>query len=93
MPEQESLKQRIHHGDSILGVSVPIQIDRRRLETILSQDAYEFVAVDSQHSPLLFPNTHNHMRGTSMGVSGSLPPGPIIRLRGSWPPPSLLSTS
>jgi 2-keto-3-deoxy-L-rhamnonate aldolase RhmA len=51
MPEQESLKQRIHHGDIVVGVSVPIQIDRRRLETILSQDAYEFVAVDSQHSP------------------------------------------
>jgi 2-keto-3-deoxy-L-rhamnonate aldolase RhmA len=49
MPEQESLKQRIHHGDIILGVSVPIQIDRSRLETILSQDAYDFVAVDSQH--------------------------------------------
>jgi 2-keto-3-deoxy-L-rhamnonate aldolase RhmA len=51
MPEQESLKQRIHNGDSILGVSVPIYIDRSRLETILSQDAYDFVAVDSQHSP------------------------------------------
>jgi 2-keto-3-deoxy-L-rhamnonate aldolase RhmA len=51
MPEQESLKQRIHNGDSILGVSVPIHIDRSRLETILSQDAYDFVAVDSQHSP------------------------------------------
>jgi 2-keto-3-deoxy-L-rhamnonate aldolase RhmA len=51
MPEQESLKQRIHHGDIVLGVSVPIQIDRSRLETILSQDTYDFVAVDSQHSP------------------------------------------
>ena len=51
MPEQESLKQRIHHGDIVVGVSVPIQIDRSRLETILSQDAYDFVAVDSQHSP------------------------------------------
>jgi 2-keto-3-deoxy-L-rhamnonate aldolase RhmA len=51
MPEQESLKQRIHHGDIVVGVSVPIQINRSRLETILSQDAYEFVAVDSQYSP------------------------------------------
>jgi len=92
MPEQESLKQRIHHGDSILGVSVPIQIDRRRLETILSQDAYEFVAVDSQHSPLLFPNTHNHMRERRWGIREPTS-SPIIRLRGSWPPPSLLSTS
>jgi 2-keto-3-deoxy-L-rhamnonate aldolase RhmA len=51
MPEQESLKQRIHNGDIVVGVSVPLQIDRRRLEYILGQDAYEFVAVDSQHSP------------------------------------------
>jgi len=51
MPENESLKQRIHNGDIILGVSVPIHIDRSRLENILSQDAYDFVAVDSQHSP------------------------------------------
>jgi len=51
MPEQESLKQRIHKGDIIIGVSVPMHIERRRLEHILGQDTYAFVAVDSQHSP------------------------------------------
>jgi len=51
MSEQKSLKQRIHQGDVIVGVSVPLHIDRSRLEHILSQDAYDFVAFDSQHSP------------------------------------------
>jgi 4-hydroxy-2-oxoheptanedioate aldolase len=51
MPEKAALKQRIHSGDIIIGVSVPIQIERSRLEHILSQDTYDFVAVDSQHSP------------------------------------------
>jgi 2-keto-3-deoxy-L-rhamnonate aldolase RhmA len=51
MPEKASLKQRIHHGDIILGVSVPMSLERSRLENILSQDTYDFVAVDSQHSP------------------------------------------
>src|SRR5512145_1084021 len=51
MPEKAALKQRIHNGDIIIGVSVPIQIERSRLEHILSQDTYDFVAVDSQHSP------------------------------------------
>jgi 2-keto-3-deoxy-L-rhamnonate aldolase RhmA len=51
MPEKASLKQRIHHGDIILGVSDPMSLERSRLENILSQDTYDFVAVDSQHSP------------------------------------------
>ena len=50
MPEQGSLKQRIHQGDIIVGVSVPLAIERSRLEDILSRDTYGFVAVDSQHS-------------------------------------------
>ena len=51
MAEKGSLKQRIHQGDIIVGVSVPIQVERGRLEDILGRDAYDFVAVDSQHSP------------------------------------------
>lgn len=51
MSEQESLKQRIHRGDILIGVSVPISIERSRLEHILGQDTYAFVTVDSQHSP------------------------------------------
>src|SRR5215467_3391407 len=50
MSEQASLKQRIHRGDIIVGVSVPMQIERGRLEDILSRDTYGFVTVDSQHS-------------------------------------------
>ena len=50
MPEQASLKQRIHRGDIIVGVSVPMHIERGRLEDVLSRDTYGFVTVDSQHS-------------------------------------------
>ena len=46
----KNLKQRIRDGDQVLGVSVPINPDRDRLERILSKDNYDFVSVDSQHS-------------------------------------------
>jgi 4-hydroxy-2-oxoheptanedioate aldolase len=48
--EPESLKQRIRRGDIVVGVSVPIDIERGRLEDILGQDTYGFISVDSQHS-------------------------------------------
>lgn len=46
------LKQRIHAGEFLLGVSVPISTTKSELETILGKDDYAFVWVDSQHSPL-----------------------------------------
>ena len=46
----KNLKQRIRDGDQVLGVSVPINPDRDRLERILSKDNYYFVSIDSQHS-------------------------------------------
>lgn len=51
MSEHASLKQRIRQGDIVIGVSVPIDIEQNRLEAILGQDTYDFVSVDSQHSP------------------------------------------
>jgi 4-hydroxy-2-oxoheptanedioate aldolase len=51
MSESASLKQRIRRGDIIVGVSVPTQIEKGRLEDILSRDTYGFVSIDSQHSP------------------------------------------
>lgn len=51
MSESASLKQRIRRGDIVVGVSVPIEIEKGRLEDILSRDTYGFVSVDSQHSP------------------------------------------
>jgi 2-keto-3-deoxy-L-rhamnonate aldolase RhmA len=50
MAESASLKERIHRGDVVVGVSVPMDIERGRLEDILSRDTYGFVTVDSQHS-------------------------------------------
>ncbi len=51
MSEHRSLKQRIRQGDIIVGVSVPVRIEKGQLEDILGQDTYGFVSVDSQHSP------------------------------------------
>jgi len=45
-----SLKQRIHMGDIVVGVTAPISATRGELEDILSRDTYSFVSVDSQHS-------------------------------------------
>ncbi|MBI1927493.1 hypothetical protein HYR99_25035 [Candidatus Poribacteria bacterium] len=49
MPEK-NLKQRIHNGETIVGVSVSIGTTRERLEAVLNQDHYNFVSTDSQHA-------------------------------------------
>ena len=48
----ETLKQRIHKGEIVVGVVVPVGTNRSRLEEILSKDSYDWISVDSQHSPL-----------------------------------------
>ena len=45
-----SLKKRIHNGEAILGVSVPMDMERGPLEEIVAARPYDFVSVDSQHS-------------------------------------------
>jgi 2-dehydro-3-deoxyglucarate aldolase len=47
-----ALKQRIHAGEQLLGVTVPMASTKNELETILGKDDYDFVWVDSQHGPL-----------------------------------------
>ncbi len=51
MADNDSLKQRIHAGEVVVGVSAPLDSDQSRLEGILSQDTYSFLTIDSQHSP------------------------------------------
>lgn len=51
MPSGDSLKQRIHDGEIVIGVSAPMTSSKSQLEEILSKDTYGFVSVDSQHSP------------------------------------------
>ena len=51
MQEKDPLKQRIRRGEIIVGVSAPLDSDRGRLEEILSKDTYDFISLDSQHSP------------------------------------------
>ena len=45
------LKKRIHAGESILGVSVPMTLTKDELESVMERGDYDFVWVDSQHSP------------------------------------------
>ncbi len=45
------LKKRIHSGDSILGVSVPMTLSKDELESVMERGTYDFVWVDGQHSP------------------------------------------
>ena len=51
MPGIGTLKQRIKAGETVIGVSVPLDSNRSQLEEILSKDTYDFLTVDSQHSP------------------------------------------
>ena len=45
-----SLKSRIRDGETLVGVSVPMNSDRDQLQSILDQGPYDWVSVDSQHS-------------------------------------------
>lgn len=57
---EKPLKQRIHDGEVLIGVAIPITTSKSRLEEILSKDNYAYVSVDSQHSPFF------HARLSSM---------------------------
>jgi 2-dehydro-3-deoxyglucarate aldolase/4-hydroxy-2-oxoheptanedioate aldolase len=47
---EKTLKQRIHNGEAIVGVSVPIWTTQERLQAILDRGDYHFVSTDSQHA-------------------------------------------
>ena len=47
---EKNLKQRIHDGELIYGVSVPVTANRDEMKAILDKDHYDFVMADSQHS-------------------------------------------
>lgn len=50
MSDKKSLKQRIHEGEGIKIANAPTDATRSQLEDILSQDSYDLVGVDAQHS-------------------------------------------
>ncbi|MCB0064534.1 MAG: hypothetical protein KDE19_20565 [Caldilineaceae bacterium] len=50
MATQPSLKERIHRGDVLIGVSAPMTASQAQLEEILSKDDYAFISTDSQHA-------------------------------------------
>jgi 2-keto-3-deoxy-L-rhamnonate aldolase RhmA len=45
------LKKRYRDGEQIFGVSMPVDTDKDRFDEILSSDDYDYVSLDSQHSP------------------------------------------
>lgn len=45
------LKKRYRDGEQILGVSMPLATQKDRFDEILGADTYDYVSVDSQHSP------------------------------------------
>ena len=51
IPEIGALKNRIKHGKIVIGVSAHLDSDRGRLDDILGKGSYDFLTVDSQHSP------------------------------------------
>jgi 2-keto-3-deoxy-L-rhamnonate aldolase RhmA len=44
------LKRKIRDGERVVGVSVPVNITRDRLEAVLEHGPYDFVWIDSQHT-------------------------------------------
>ncbi len=47
----KTLKQRINDGDVVIGASVGWDADRARIESIIEKYPYDFLSLDSQHSP------------------------------------------
>ena len=52
MAGEENLKERIRRGEQTIGVSVPLSATKDQIEQIYSKDSYNYISVDSQHSPL-----------------------------------------
>jgi len=53
MPEDAiGLKKKIREGTQVVGVVVPVDVTRERFQAILDAGPYDFVAIDSQHTPL-----------------------------------------
>jgi len=53
MTGEENLKERIKRGETTIGIGLPISSTKAQIEQAYSKDpAYNFVSVDSQHSPL-----------------------------------------
>ena len=51
MPPTHSLKQRLHAGEIVVALRVPIEIERGALEDALGKGDYDLIYLDGQHSP------------------------------------------
>ena len=50
MSEQLTLKQRIHNSEIINIGGAPTSASKSELEAVLSQDSYDLIGTDAQHS-------------------------------------------
>ena len=46
----KGLKQKIHNGETVLGLAIPMTIEHEELVRLLPAGPYDFVSVDSQHA-------------------------------------------
>lgn len=46
------LKKRMRDGEQILGAGVPVNAPRERLRAVVESGPYDFLSIDSQHTPL-----------------------------------------
>ena len=52
LEEAIGLKKKIRDGERVIGVSVPVTSTREQLAVIMDKGPFDFVSIDSQHSPL-----------------------------------------
>ena len=51
MTEIKNLKEKIRNNSIIIGVRIPWNADINQIDEILTYDKYDFMSIDSQHSP------------------------------------------
>ena len=52
LEEAIGLKKKIRDGERVIGVAVPVMSTREQLARILDMGPFDFVSIDSQHTPL-----------------------------------------
>ncbi|MBA32079.1 MAG: hypothetical protein CL748_06225 [Chloroflexi bacterium] len=51
MYDGKNLKYKIHNNPSVVGARIPWNADSKQIDELLSLDDYDFISIDSQHSP------------------------------------------
>ncbi|MFL2665431.1 MAG: aldolase/citrate lyase family protein [Dehalococcoidia bacterium] len=51
MYDGKNLKTKIHNNTIVVGARIPWNADSKQIDELLSLDDYDFISIDSQHSP------------------------------------------